>query len=743
MRHRTVSIIAVGLALCLAQCGGAGGAGVTEAAFSTTTGGLDFVIDYLQGEVQVPFSAELLVKGGQPPFSWSIVSGQLPGGLQLDADKGVIDGTPTEAGNFAITLQVRDSSQPSAMTGRRDFTLSITPGVHVATTELYASYIQRPYEAKLSATGGEPPYTWSLVSGSLPKGISFDQIQGKITGTPSEGGQFTVTVQARDSMQPAGAPATKTFNLSIADLRLDQYGGLADAPVPGGATGFFHTAKVGSRWVLVDPLGNAFWMLSVFTINHIDGGKGYDDIVKAKYGDDKFTFITQALRRLRSWGFNTVGEYFSSYASPIGMYGRKDGNSEKMPFIVLIKASLGCVKDGMAKELYHGVNTNIYGGYVGGLVDAFDPRLQNCAVGKVRGFADNFTGGAAALAASPWLVGVTMDDADFTSGIRSEVTHVHPGWLTAVTAPTQTSNTKYNLTYSDTTVYTKLAFRDFMKARYNDDINALNASWGSNYTTFDSAGGWGVGTGLLDEDGRHPWIHTTIFRGPPTDLPPNVVADLNDWMLEFARKYFEVMTSAARTVLPNHMVFNPASFDAEDWPQVLQAAGEHVDMLQLQVPSTTIGALGTAYNYSQKPSYLWTSFGSQQDSPFQGQASGRRADFDNPTQEARGQKYATYMQDLFNIRAADGTHPVVGIDWWEFVGKVTAGEHADFGLVTFTGDNAYNGLEDQKAKGVDPWGYPTGGEADNYGNFLGAVQGANLDAMRALLSDVKASAGTP
>jgi Putative Ig domain len=742
VKYRTLGTITVLLALCLTQCGGAGDQSITEAASSPASERLTFSLNYVQGEVQSPFSAMLQAKGGKAPYSWALVSGNLPGGLKLDARQGTIAGVPTEAGNFAVSVQVQDSSRPSPKTFRQDFSLSIVPAVQVVTTELYASYIQQPYQATLSAVGGVAPYTWSVMSGRLPQGVTLDGKTGKVIGTATEGGQFTVTFQARDSLQPAGAAVTKNFNLSIANLRLDQYGGLADAPVAGGATGYFHTAKVGSRWVLVDPLGNAFWMLSVYTVNQMDGGKTYDAAIQKKYGDNKFTFTTQALRRLRSWGFNTIGEYFSSYAPPIGMYGRKEGNSEKMPFITLVNVSYGCLKQGAVKDIYNGMNTSVYTGYRGTLVDAFDPHLQGCAVGRIQTYATNFSGGAAALSTSPWLMGVTMDDADYTSGFRSQVTHVHPGWLTAVTSPTQSGNSKYNLTYSDKTVYTKLAFRDFMKARYHDDINALNASWGSNYTTFDSAGGWGVGTGLLDEDGHNPWIHTSVFYGPPTDLPANVLADLNAWMLEFARKYFQVITSASRTVLPNHMVFGPASFDAQDWPQVLQAAGENVDMLQLQTPSTAVGDLGTAYDFSKKPCFVWTSFGSQRDSPFDGQSSGRRADFDNPTQEARGQKYADYLQGLFNVRGSDGTSPVVGIDWWELVDKVVGGEHADFGLVTYSGDNAYDGIEDRTAKGVDPWGYPVGGEAGNYGNFLGSAQRANLGTLRALLSEVTTKAGS-
>src|SRR5713226_10443442 len=57
----------------------------------------------------------------------------------------------------------------------------------------------------------------------------------------------------------------------------------------------------------------------------------------------------------------------------------------------------------------------------------------------------------------------------------------------------------------DTVNHTKAALIAALTAKYST-IDALNAAWetGGYYTTFGSAGGWGVGTGLTDEDGFRP-----------------------------------------------------------------------------------------------------------------------------------------------------------------------------------------------------------------------------------------------
>ncbi len=714
------------VALCLPVCGAAGDGGE----------GLRVTLAPMIGEAGMAYSGALQARGGKSPYTWKITAGVLPNGLVLNASSGAIAGTPVDPGEYQFTVRAEDASKPSSVKASQDFKLTIAHALQVATTALHPAYLDQIYEAKLTAWGGIAPYTWSIASGALPPGLRLDPKTGRVSGTPSAGGEFPVRFQVVDALKPVGGGAGKEFKVSIFGIRLDQYGGLADAPVPGGKTGYFHTARVGDRWTMIDPDGNAFRMLSVYVVNHIDGGKDYARQVIAKYGDNKFAFITQALRRIRSWAFNTIGEYSASYAIPIGMYGRRDGNPVKMPFIMQVNVSYACEKDGVVKEIYSTVSRESYRGWYGNLVDAFDPGLPACAEGKVMRAADRFTGKAAALALSPWLLGVTIDDADRTSGFKSGVTHIHPGWLTAVASPRQTSNDRLKVSYSDTTVYSKLAFRDFMKARYKNDIEALNRSWNSNYTTFDSDGGWGTGRGLLDEDGRSPWLRISRYQGPLAGLSANVVADLDAWLGVFAAKYFEVVSSASRKVLPRHLVFGPASLDAANRPAVFQAAGKYLDMLQLQTESQEAELLARAYDQSGIPCFVWTTFGSQKDSPFQGKTSNREQDFDNPSQEARGQSYRDYLQKIFSVRASDGSRPVVGMEWWEYVDKVTSGEHANFGLVSFSGDNAYDGAEARAARGVDSWGYPVGGEAGDYGDFISSVRSTNLRVLQLLISEI-------
>ncbi|MBJ6751586.1 protease pro-enzyme activation domain-containing protein [Geomonas anaerohicana] len=67
------------------------------------------------------------------------------------------------------------------------------------------------YSATLAATGGSSPYTWSVVGGSLPAGVTLSS-GGVLSGTPSSTGVFSFTAQVKDGYN---ATVTKAFSVAI------------------------------------------------------------------------------------------------------------------------------------------------------------------------------------------------------------------------------------------------------------------------------------------------------------------------------------------------------------------------------------------------------------------------------------------------------------------------------------------------------------------------------------------------
>jgi putative Ig domain-containing protein/uncharacterized protein DUF11 len=164
------------------------------------------------------YSGQLTESGGEAPFSWSQVAGQLPPGLTLSA-AGVVSGTPTQSGTFTFVPRVTDSESPP-QSDTQSVTITVNPAAPLAVTtaSLPAATAGTAYSQALSATGGTTPYTWSL-SGTLPAGLTLST-GGTISGTPKTAGTSTFTVKVSDAENPAQT-ATRQLSITVAADKAD------------------------------------------------------------------------------------------------------------------------------------------------------------------------------------------------------------------------------------------------------------------------------------------------------------------------------------------------------------------------------------------------------------------------------------------------------------------------------------------------------------------------------------------
>ena len=153
------------------------------------------------GTVGFAYSLALSASGGQAPYAWSVSAGTLPGGLSLNASTGMLSGVPAASGSSNFTVQATDSSVP-VRTGSMPLTVIVNAQLAFSISSLPDAAVSVPYNTTASVSGGAAPYTWSIVSGSLPPGLSLNSATGAITGTPTTAGGYGLGLKVTDSSNP-------------------------------------------------------------------------------------------------------------------------------------------------------------------------------------------------------------------------------------------------------------------------------------------------------------------------------------------------------------------------------------------------------------------------------------------------------------------------------------------------------------------------------------------------------------
>jgi len=130
------------------------------------------------GIVGTPFSYAIIATGSVTSYTAS----PLPAGLNLDANTGIISGTPTTAATVVVMVTAVNIG------GTANATLTIT--VIGSTTHVP---VQGPVGIDLTNGAGAPPSGTVYVITGLPKGLVLDPATGLVSGTATKPGTYNVT----------------------------------------------------------------------------------------------------------------------------------------------------------------------------------------------------------------------------------------------------------------------------------------------------------------------------------------------------------------------------------------------------------------------------------------------------------------------------------------------------------------------------------------------------------------------
>ncbi|WP_371108270.1 putative Ig domain-containing protein [Rhizobium sp. RCC_161_2] len=160
------------------------------------------------GVAGATYSQTITASGGTSPYSYSITAGALPAGLTLSS-AGTLSGTPTAGGAFNFTVKATDNSTGTGapFTASKAYSLTIAaPSITISPSALPSGSVAAAYSQTITASGGVGSYSYAVTAGALPAGLTLSSA-GILSGTPTAGGTFNVTITATDSLSFTGSQA--------------------------------------------------------------------------------------------------------------------------------------------------------------------------------------------------------------------------------------------------------------------------------------------------------------------------------------------------------------------------------------------------------------------------------------------------------------------------------------------------------------------------------------------------------
>ncbi len=177
--------------------------------------------------------------GGSGVYSWSATAA--PAGLTLST-AGVLGGTPAAAGTFSVPVSVTSGGVNALAVLNltilpRALPVRIPGGGGATQLTLNGCTVSVPCSQTLPASNGTPPYSWSVLGGALPKGLSLSSA-GTLSGTPNQAGTYEFTGQVTDA---SGATASSVFLIAVAPQPLTI---TSAALLPNGIAGYDYPAQI-------------------------------------------------------------------------------------------------------------------------------------------------------------------------------------------------------------------------------------------------------------------------------------------------------------------------------------------------------------------------------------------------------------------------------------------------------------------------------------------------------------------
>ena len=201
--------------------------------FATASGSIGTINDADRGSYSFSSVTATVTSG---TLSYAVQSGTLPSSLSLNTTTGAITGTLNAVNsNTTSTFTIRATTTSASVFADRQFT--ITVNAPVITWNTAAGSLHTVYDSQrsgfsyttLSASATSGSVSYSVISGSVPSGLTFNS-NGSFSGTANAvGSDTTSSFTVRASHSTASVSADRAFSITVKAPVQQQFGSSSSA----------------------------------------------------------------------------------------------------------------------------------------------------------------------------------------------------------------------------------------------------------------------------------------------------------------------------------------------------------------------------------------------------------------------------------------------------------------------------------------------------------------------------------